>query len=303
MGNEKLPYSSTSHRYLKPEVFCAEITHNGLLFEQMVVKHEGSFKKSYRSETGNVCYIYNDRSQQQEMEMSLNRDGIYDRLPEGLFHQTKGNSKLQGVKEMVDEYRRFREEEKSVRKFFQPLEQEMFRYSMLVEQEEQQLTLSMLDGTLKNELYKFWGIAEGLPPLPVKILLSIMPWAAHIKGDMLLTAKALALVLGKTVTATETIKYIHKISGGGMQLGNGELGFITVTGSIFEEPSVLWTFAIAGLGKKELSQYPPAKPFGKFLKQFEEIFIPLTIDIIFDFELVAATDDSEEETLGYSFVL
>jgi hypothetical protein len=303
MQVDKIPYQSNSYRYLKPEVFCAEINQNGLQFDKIIIKHEGGFKKSYRNETGNVCFVYNDKSQQEEMEVSINRNGIYDRLPEGLFHQTKGNSKLQGVKDMVDEYRRFKEEEKNVRKFFQPLEQEIFRYSVLVEQEEQQISLSMLDGTLKNELFRFWGIAEGLPDSPVKVLLSIIPWVAHIKGNRLLTAKSLALMLGRHVTSAEWIKKTHTIPGGGMALGIGELGFTTVTGSTFQEPSVQWTFTITELSKKELALYPPQKPFGKFLKQFEEIFIPLTIDIIFEFELLTNTDDFEEETLGYSLVL
>ena len=303
MQIEKIPYQSDSYQYLKPEVFCAEINQNGLQFEKMIIKHDGGFKKSYRNETGKVCFVYNDKSQQEEMEISINRNGIYDRLPEGIFHQTKGNSKLQGVKEMVDEYRRFKEEEKHVRKFFQPLEQEIFRYSMLVEQEEQQLSLSMLDGTLKNELFRFWGIADGLPVLPVKVLLSIIPWVTHIKGNRLLTAKSLALMIGKPVTSAEWVQKTYKIPGGGMALGVGELGFTTVTGSTFQEPSVQWTFTIAKLSKKELALYPPGKPFGKFLKQFEEIFIPLTIDIIFEFKPLTNDSDIEEETLGYSLVL
>ena len=237
------------------------------------------------------------------MEMVINRDGIYDRLPEGIFHQTKGNSKTLTTTQMTEEYRRFRDEEKMARKFFQPLEQEFFRYSTMVEQEELNLAFGILNGTLKNELFSFWGIPNGLPDLPVRKLVQIMPWLKRIKGNIEQTAKALELILNKPVSYKESCTKQHKIAGKPFGLGLGELGVDTVAGSSFWEPSPCWVFFIEDIKKKEIESYRPNSPYGKLLTHFEEIFIPLQIDIIFEYAVLPAEDFETDDVLGLSLVL
>ena len=300
---QKKQYRSTAHTYLKAEAFCAEMMANGLSFNEIRLICNSNFKKSYRSEIDSVRFDFNEEINLDELELVINRDGIYDRLPEGLFHQSKGNSKTSTTAQMTEEHRRFKEEEKLARKFFQPIEQELFRYSTMVEQEELNLAFGILNGDLKNELSNFWDIPTGLPDGPVKKLVQIMPWAKMIKGQIAQTAKALELILDKNVSYEQFKTYNHLVPE--HLKGNSlfELGIDTVLGNCFWEPSLTWKFNIENLTKKEIAAYRPNGPYGKLLKHFEEILIPLQIDIIFEYAVMQAQDFETEDFLGFSLTL
>ena len=276
---------------------------NGLSFNEIRLICNSNFKKSYRNEIDSARFDFNEEINLDELELVINRDGIYDRLPEGLFHQSKGNSKTSTTAQMTDEHRRFKEEEKLARKFFQPIEQELFRYSTMVEQEELNLAFGILNGDLKNELSDFWDIPAGLPDGPVKKLVQIMPWAKMIKGQIAQTAKALELILDKYVSYEQLETYNHLVpehlKGGSLF----ELGIDTVVGNCFWEPSLTWKFYIENLTKKEIAAYRPNGPYGKLLKHFEEILIPLQIDIIFEYAVIETPDFETEDFLGFSLTL
>ncbi|MEO6539497.1 MAG: hypothetical protein ABIN74_00850 [Ferruginibacter sp.] len=300
---QKKEYNSNAHILLRAEAFCAEMMANGLSFNEIRLVSNSNFKKSFRNEIEEVKFDFNDVSYIEEMVLVINRDGIYDRLPEGIFHQSRGNSKTSSTAQMTEEHRRFKEEEKMARKFFQPLEQELFRYSTLVEQEEVNLSFGILNGDLKTELFDFWGIPKGLPGEAVKKLVQIMPWAKMIKGDIDQSAKALEYILDKTVTAEVLETCLHEATASEQDTSSFELGVDTVIGNSFWEPSVTWKFKIDNITKKEIEVYRPYGAYGKLLKQFEEIFIPLQIDIIFDYAVLPAEDAETEDILGFSLTL
>jgi hypothetical protein len=302
MQNKK-EYNSTAHTYLKAEAFFAEMIANGLSFNETRVVYNSNFKKSYRNEIDSVRIVKNKETNTSEMELVLNRDGIYDRLPEGMFHQSKGNSKTATTAQMSEEYRRFKEEEKMARKFFQPIEQELFRYATLVEQEELNLAFGVLNGDIKNELASFWNIPDGLPAEPVNRLVQIMPWVKMIKGEIVQTAKALELILDKPVRFEALEIFDHQINKDLNCAFFEELGIDTVLGGNFCEPTLGWKFVIENISNNEIADYRSGSSYGKLLKHFEEILIPLQIDIIFDFSVIA-TDTAEREIfLGYGLVI
>jgi DNA-binding transcriptional regulator YiaG len=301
--NSKKEYNSVAHTFLRAEAFCAEMIANGLSFNEIRVILNSNFKKSFRNEIDEVRFNLNEDTNVQEMELVINRDGIYDRLPEGLFHQSKGNSKTSTTAQMTEEYRRFRDEEKMARKFFQPYEQEFFRYATLVEQEELNLAFGILNGDLKSELFNFWEIPNELPDEPAKKLVQIMPWVKNIKGDIEQTAKALEFILDKPIEYEAVEKYDHLVAEPVNSLNLTELGVDTVIGSNFWEPSLSWKFKIEHVKKNEIKDYRPNGPYGKLLKQFEEIFIPLQIDIIFDYAVLPAEDFETEDILGFSLTI
>ncbi|MCH5720992.1 hypothetical protein [Niabella hibiscisoli] len=86
--------------------------------------NKGGFKKGFSNDVEQV--LIEESGNRVSFEMALNRDGIYDLLPEGLFHQSKGNTRVNSVQDAVEEHKQFKEEEKLARKFFTPLEQLLF---------------------------------------------------------------------------------------------------------------------------------------------------------------------------------
>jgi hypothetical protein len=296
------PYKSHSHVWLRAEAFCTALLERGYSFDELVIKRLGTFKRSYRNDIESIAAITDDGNGQ--LELALNRDSIYDRLPEGLFHQPRGHGAAAPVSEMVKEYRRYREEEREARRFFQPLEQEIFRYSISVEEEERRLLWGLQSGVMSSSFATFWNLRDGLPNESVSVLLRIMPWAHLIKGDMELTATALELMLERPVTVEQHIHNDQVTEGNVFQLGEGELGVDTVTGNHFSDAGAVWTFTISDMKGSEISAFLNDAPYGKFLKQFVDIFMPLEIDAVFEYVLnTAVEEEADEAVLGYSFVL
>jgi hypothetical protein len=295
-------YDNARFSLLKAEALCAEILDNGFSFDQLVLRPTGSFRKSFRTD---FTIAEQKDPQEEQLEIQVNRDGIYDRLPEGLFHQTKGNSKTSDVGSMVDEYRRFREEERNARRFFQPLEQEFFRYAIMIEQEERKLAKGMYEGSLEKLFFEFWDISQDLPSEAASRLIRIMPWISRIKGNLQLTEKALELILAKPVTAKEKQVIQHystDITGG---LGEIELGVDSVTGIGYSDFSVTWVFSIRELTATEIASYPENESYGRLLKRFEELFIPVAVDVVFEYEFLVKEKEEEEAEwlMGYSLTI
>lgn len=300
---EKIPYSHAMLSRLKAEVIAAEILNKGVSFDEMTISLLGSFRKSYRSDVGEFNVYLNDNTNKSEFDIFINRDSIYDRLPEGLFHQSRGNTNTSSISEIIGEHRRYKEEERQARRFFQPFEQEIFKFATLIEQREQELAFDMLDGDLRNELSNFWNITKELPKSMATLLLRIMPWVYSIKGNLDLTCQALGVMLGKRVSAIQT--YLSQEQKGGTisSLSQASLGVDTLTGLSVMDTSINWIFTIHDLSKKEVALYPENNVYGKFLKQFEEIFIPLSVDAIFDYAIKEKDENESENVLGFSLIL
>lgn len=293
-------YNIQKHPLLKAEALCAELMENGVSFDELVIRHAGAFRKSYRNDVEQVSEARDGSGQ---LIIEVNRDGFYDKLPEGLFHQTRGGSNTSGLNAMLGEHRRFREEERQARRFFQPLEQECFRYAVAAEQEERKLRSGMLNGNLHRDFYRFWNIDPALPAKPASILVLVMPWIRQIKGDMQLTAKALSMALAKPVEVALLLPEELSCQYRGFALdGAARLSMDTVCGDHLAEPYIQWHFTICGLEQHEPEQYIPGNGYGRFLQRFEELFIPLDVEARFDYQGNTA-EAGAAPVLGYGFYL
>ena len=300
--SDKKTYNVEKYFLLSAEAFCAEVLSNGISFDELVINFRGSFAKSYSND---IATVEEGRGRSESLVVSVNRDGIYDKMPEGLFHQTKGGSNTSALSAMVGEYKRYREEERQARKFFQPLEQEIFRYAIAAEQKEREIRAGILNGNIGTAFLDFWNIDKSLPSRPSAALVLIMPWIKQIKGNSNLTAKALSMMLEKPVTITSEIAHETSRTTNTFCLDtNASLGNDTICGSKLYEPIEQWVFTMHDMLPKELSKFTSHEPYGLFLQKFEELFIPLEVDVKFNYEYSSKADvTAEEQVLGYGYCL
>lgn len=156
MRKEPDKYDQAQYVSLRAEAFCAALLDNGLYFDNLTIEFAGSFRRTYRNDIDKVL-IENEDQRNDRISLILNRDGIYDKLPEGLFHQSLGSGRTAALKDMIGEHRRYREEEKAARKFFQPIQQEIFRFAVMAEQEERNILFATLSGQV-SEAFSDSGI-------------------------------------------------------------------------------------------------------------------------------------------------
>lgn len=277
-------YNPDSYKNLKGESLCAELLDNGIKYQHLNVFRESGFKRRFKDDIEKVSIEQDIYTDQFLFSIFINRDSIYDKLPEGLFHQSKGSANNRTVEKMVLEHKQFKEEEKYARKFFSPFEHEFFSYSVEVEQEERKLITSMLSGNFTTSFYEFWDVDSEIPKQYSSILVQILPWANFVKGNLKTTTKVLELILGRKISSNEEIVEMQYTNDMGFSLNDCYLCIDTTLGKQYLESSLRWNFTILDLNHDELKYYIESNGFKKFINRFEELFIPLEIDASFQFE-------------------
>jgi len=295
--------SPQDFRSIQLEILCTEILRRGVSFDQLRLSKQSNFKKSYHGDIENIAQVTSENSFREELQVSVNRNGIYDRMPEGLFHQPLGHLKVSNAASMKEEHRRYRDEEKQARKFFQPYDQEFFRYHLLVEQAEQAMSINLLRGNVNETWKHFWDLPENMPLESSDAFVRILPWCFLISGDVELTNNALQFILGKKVTVKTFWQYEQFSEIAPFSLGKALLSNDTVLGKKYHMPTLHWQFTIQNLSVSERSQFPAEQPMGKLLKRFSDIFLPIHICTTFELTPDASEQVQQEEVLGFGFVL
>ncbi|WP_143019888.1 hypothetical protein [Niabella drilacis] len=265
----------------RAETICAGLVDSGIGQDQITVHTKGGFRKSFSNDISEMVATETDCT----FELVVNRDGIYDKLPEGLFHQTRGNSRVRTVQDAVDEHKRFREEERRARSFFAPLEQLLFRYQVFVEMEERKGMFDLQSGTQDPAWFRFWNLDEPLPEAEAGRMLQLMPYLHFIKGDAASTEAALGHILNREVMlrrgerqSSIPLQCPATLAESSISL-NGTLG--SNTGELFPH----WIFSIEGRSNDEMQSFVRQTNKPTILQKFEDLFIPFEIDVQFEFEL------------------
>jgi len=282
----------------KSEAVCASLLEAGIAIEQIKTNQKGAFRKSYGEDIEKISI--EDYKDQYNVDIVLNRDSIYDKLPEGLFHQTQGGRYVKTVKDAVDEHKKFREEERYARRFFAPIEQMIFRYRIYTEQAEREALYDLQNGKLNTGFYRFWGLEDNLPQPEVGRLLYLMPYGFFIRGNEEATVAALNYILNKEVQLEKSVQPDYFVLNDFVSMPSCRLGIDTVLGHSTQESIPVWTFKIGKVRADEMAGFVEGAPHGKLLKRVAEVFIPVEIDVVFDFD---AVENVENEfingVLGY----
>ncbi|WP_340199092.1 hypothetical protein [Ascidiimonas sp. W6] len=276
MGNKELDNIFrelvSAYKNFKAEAIFAELLENSnIKFEDVDIANKSAFSRPFRRDV--INYIYDTHSGEKEkLVFNLARNGLYDILPEGMFHQPlKTNSSL-SYKEIRQKHKK---EEKDARAFFAPLENEFFVQKVRVEQNERALIDGFLN--LKNDfLRNFWGINNTVAKDYGLVLSQLLPFAHKISGKPELIAFCLEKILGEQVTVEKVITSLK--CNGDLEKRN-RLGIDFVLA--LDESSLVYPFYEINIGpveKKDEEKYLENGIAKKFIDVFCDFFIPLEIE-------------------------
>lgn len=215
---------------LKAEFAAASLLENGLLPEQIVFKPLGAFKRRSHAD------IENSGQQQignfEGLVLESNRNGIYDYLPEQLFHisaPVAGKT----LKKKIEDIRAEREKEQKTRLFFLPLEQEYFFSKVWINQIEHRAGSLQHDSLLFAELRHFWQIPMFVSDLTFIRFLSALPEISECRADFEKAENMLSSILSKEVTL-EYQPEKGEVMIPGAALGSSKLGIDFLSGGCLE---------------------------------------------------------------------
>jgi hypothetical protein len=232
---------------------------------------------------------------------------LYDLVPEGLFHQSYNNTQSSSAAELAAQSRVDKKKELAARKFFQPIENSLFRQRVLLEQEEENLLAGTNNGLLNDYFFTFWDFPEALNKTSAMLLVLLLPYAHVITGDMKLMQKCLALLLQENVTIELMPPADCAAPGKDNSLGIGELGNDLVCGETFFEDYPCLQYNIGPLQQSKPVDYCTDGGNDLLLQVFNNYFAPVEADIIINVEVdrtraLVELNAGESPLLGFAAI-
>ena len=296
---------------IKAEAIIADIIESGISAENIVTVPDGIFKRRFNQDIAGAGFLRLENDQD-VLEIHISRDGIYDTLPAGIFHDPPKESASRG-QDMAGESKRQRLVEKQARKFFLPFENELFRKHIDLELEERTILKRYSENLFDNIFSSFWKLDSSLPQKFLSRLIILLPLAHRISGDPELTAKTLEIIIDekskvKWATSRQSCGKIQLESDEyAGRLGHSALGVDFVCDQASNVQPVL-EFLIGPLEHSEVEDYLENGQIAHFLDCFYEYFIPVEIDVttkvLVDEKAHGFTLDPDmEPVLGYNSAL
>ena len=221
----------------KATVKVAELFENGdFERDQIVILPVGAKQSAYAKDIKGFSSYFSESMLKDCFIVEVNREGLYDMLPEGLFHVTPMRSSGLSDLEMMADVQLRRNEERDARKFFMPFEAELNYMRTLLEWYENRLDkktsyndLSMIFGTEWNEF-------EHLDNDQRIIWMHLLPVIQQKRNDTRFLSELLSVLFNIPVhivlnpLAITTIPIDESMQ---FKMGRGTLGTDTVIGANF----------------------------------------------------------------------
>ncbi len=298
---------------LRLEVVLTDLMANGYQLDDFIIRPVSLFARRYRRDIGTVREEQPERWLATKTAIEVHREGLYDALPQQLFHHP-GDPKQKNVPSMIADIQSQRRREKATRLFFLPFEQEFFRCRVLLEQEERRYMTNLSTHWYNEVLTRFWELSGQLPTAPLTTLLYLLPLAHRIVGDLPRTQQCFESVLEvpvrlRTVAplhfTRETIAASENSAGG--VLGHSELGRDLVLTGAYQETLPALEISLHSLSTAELEVFlAPGSWQARALQLLCQYFVAFETDVVLHYEVAAAnrsfvlSDEGETAVLGYT---
>ncbi|MEO6831451.1 MAG: hypothetical protein ABI378_04190 [Chitinophagaceae bacterium] len=216
----------------KVGVIAAELVENNVSADTIFFRNQSSFKRSVAKDISAV-YWNNAEDAPSNLVFELNREGIYDMLPEALSHSQTKKSKTESNTKRSQELRK---QEKDARNFFSPLENEFHHRALKLDTIERELLKSNNHRRNRQFFSYFFEESSMLTDQQVLVLMHILPLSHKIRGDEQLIALTTTRILGYKVSVSN--HWIRKKfvmpKGADLNLGERMLGINSILNEQFE---------------------------------------------------------------------
>ncbi|MCU7616649.1 type VI secretion system baseplate subunit TssG [Chryseobacterium sp. PBS4-4] len=240
------------------------------------------------------------------------REGIYDYLPEGIFHPPSLNTSRKNVESVVNEIRKQKRVEDDARKFFRPFELEIFFTEIGALLKEFDFDLASETDSLLKVFSELWPVVKMLDKKNAYIFIHILPFFHHIRGDKKWFERCMTSFLQVPVEITFTPNIIDRIEedDDSILLGNSRLGVTYIPSGKHMDGERNWIVNIGPIPYHEMKRYIPGNPFREVLQALYDYCLPVSVEIEENFitekkeySFMLEDDERNSNRLGFSTFL
>lgn len=303
-------YFVDNYRHLTSFDLRAELLFDMLLKNKtddldIVLQTKGVFFRKFSKDFMNVSTDANDSD---ILNIDISRDGFYDILPESITHNYRNRDQRNDASQ---EFKIRKKEEKEARHFYNPLENELFRFRHEIEKYEADFFSKISTNGIADIIRMILGVEENIPDiLTVKMFYALMKQKGNAGQSIDDISQVLEKILGEKVSFTS--RNIQLENGHDVEADSGEMimGITTTLQSNQEIFLKKYNFNIGPLKNPDnLPNYFDEQVLQNFLNTFFNLFLPFQVQYSFEIqlnsedELFAMDDTIYKSRLGISTVI
>ena len=273
--------------YLAELVVSNLMTNKGIADKHIFVHLLGTFNRFFSNDIEN-SEVHKTEANDPEFHFYLNREGLYDFLPEGFFH-SHSHKYYKNRIETKNEFRQHRIEEQNARRFFMPLEQEFFSYLLQKENFEQDF---FYEPETIREFIDFFDLDRLILNMYQKAsLFFLLPHIPKIAGNLALTETCFEIILQEKVRfKTDYNSYALIPENELVPVHKNKLGVNTFLGNKCIDLNPRLTIAVGPLQQSDsLIRFLNGSEY-QLMNRLAELFIEA--DLTFRFEVFLNEQDS-----------
>jgi len=260
------------------------IERHALLPEDIVFRAESDHGRSGRHDVLKAELRSSPNSGEEQVFLELRRNGLYDGLPEALFHDA---GSARSIKQNAEEDRN----EQRARDFFQPFEQELHRLRLALRAEEADMLARSADEVHGQALADLWLLSANLGTAARSALLKVLPQINAVNGDLAATAACFTHVLGHPVRITQTSPTVQMVPSELVKgLGKAELAGDFVSGGHFHDgwPGLL--VELLDLSATVLADTSERRRLRRMAELLAAYFLPAHLEVSYDLHVQPADE-------------
>ncbi|RFM25605.1 type VI secretion system baseplate subunit TssG [Deminuibacter soli] len=308
--NTTTPYPLNDlHSDYKAAVLAAELIEKGVSPESLFIWPVGGGVRNFSKDVIAVEQFMPEQGDDM-ICIKSSREGLYDMLPEGLFHQGTAYSTTTSIIHMVDQIKQHRQEEKETRLFFLPFEAEMNFLRIVTELYENRVDKKNTYADLVNIFRPQWEIFRYLNLQQSNAFLHFIPLLSETRGDFAFFGNMLSLLLQLDVTVRlQPQPPVAAAAGTGSRLGESALGIDLFAGKGFNDGSDEVVIEIGPLTAAQAAGFLPGTASSQVVNLLAGYCLPADLDVRVNLLLektareMDMSEHSHNNVLGYTAFL
>jgi hypothetical protein len=290
------------HTDYKAAVLAAELVEAGIELNRIFIWPSGAGRRNFSKDILSVEWYAPDGGYKDYLCIKSNREGLYDMLPEGLFHTAVPYSSTRSTEELIDQIKLHKEQEKEARKFFMPLEAEINLFRVLIELYENKIDKKNFYNDLIDIFRPGWEIFELLDQQQANIFLHLIPMLHDTKGNLEKLQQVLNLMLQMPV-AVYPVNGQSRVADTVCVLGETRLGIDMIAGNTFLEGDEEIMIRVGPISAAQALALMPGERLEEIVRWLVSYFVPADVAVRLETELNERKMKLEESVLGYTAFL
>lgn len=298
----------------KLEVVIASLIEQGYNPELIRILRDGIDRRHVSKDIEKTYEKFNDDDFKKYLHIHVNREGIYDILPEGIFHKQTYKRSYKDietdVEKALDEIKIHREQEFFARRFFQLFEQVIDHTLVDIYQNEIRYDRTTINREFTDIFIQYWSVLRRLKHRQAVAFMYVIPLLARIRLNLDEIGESLSFILDIPVKIEKIKLPAKKVDTQfDSHLGEINLGVDLVLGTAFDDGINDLKLTIGSLSANRMRGFLETAPERIVLDMLLEIFLPDETFTVIEFKIdpedseFILSDENHETFLGINSFL